>query len=73
MQIFSLESNNFMGKLYYITTKLRTDYCNNQSYAYIMYIAKLETKTNLYLDTTAKLVPEKFSIETKSSSISLRF
>ena len=24
-----------------------------------MYIAKLETKTNIYLNTTAKLVPEK--------------
>ena len=25
-----------------------------------MYVAKLETKTNLCLDTTAKLLPEKF-------------
>ena len=37
-----------------------------------MYVAKLETKTNLYLDTTAKLVPEQFSFETKSFSISGR-
>ena len=27
----------------YITTKLRTDYYNNQSQVYIMYVAKLET------------------------------
>ena len=27
----------------YITTKLRTDYHNNQSPVYIMYVAKLET------------------------------
>ena len=38
-----------------------------------MYIAELETKRNLYLDTTAKLVPEKFSSETKSSGISESF
>ena len=51
----------------YITTKLRTDYYNNQSSVHI-YVAKLETKkaTNLYLDTTAKLVPEQFSFETKT-------
>ena len=33
-----------------------------------IYIAKLETKTNLHLDTTAKLVPEQFSFETKALS-----
>ena len=49
----------------YITTKLRTYYYNDQSSVHI-YVAKLETKTNLYLDTTAKLVPEQFSFETKS-------
>ena len=49
----------------YITTELRTDYYNNQSSVHI-YVAKLETKTNLYLDTTAKLVPEQFSFETKT-------
>ena len=40
-----------------------------------MYVAKLEAQTNIYLNTTAKLVPEKipFSIETKSSGISGRF
>ena len=41
----------------YITTKLRTDYYNNQSSVHI-YVAKLETKTNLHLDTTAEIVPE---------------
>ena len=54
---------NFFGS--YITTKLRTDYYNNQSSVHI-YVAKLETKTNLYLDTTAKLVPEKFFLGTKT-------
>ena len=49
----------------YITTKLRTDCYNNQSSVHI-YAAKLETKRNLYLDTTAKLVPEQFSFETKT-------
>ena len=64
---------NFLGS--YITTKLRTDYYNNQSSVHI-YVAKLETKTNLYLDTTAKLVPEQFSLETKTGKsfiISERF
>ena len=28
-----------------------------------MYVAKIETKTNLYLDTTAKLVPENFLLK----------
>ena len=36
-----------------------------------MYVAKLEIKTNLYLDTTAKLVPEQFSFETKKALASL--
>ena len=31
-----------------------------------MDIAKIETITNLYLDMTAKLVPEKFPFETAS-------
>ena len=48
-----------------MTTKLRTDYYNNQSSVHI-YVAKLETKTNLYLNTAAKLVPEQFSLETKT-------
>ena len=38
-----------------------------------MYVAKIETKTKLYLDTTVKLVPEKFPFETESSGISGRF
>ena len=59
----------------YITIKLRTDYYNNQSQVYIIYVAKLETQTNLYLNTTVKLVPEKkiLLVETKSSGISGRF
>ena len=31
-----------------------------------MYVAKLETKRNLYLDTTAKLVPENFLLKPKA-------
>ena len=31
-----------------------------------MYVAKLESKTNLYLDTTAKLVPEQFFLKPKA-------
>ena len=53
----------------YITTKLRTDHYNNQSQVYIMYVAKSEAKTNLYLNTTAKLVPENNSFQLKPKAL----
>ena len=52
----------------YITTKLRTGYYN-KSQVYIMDEAKLETQTNLYLNTTAKLVPENNSFQFKPKAL----
>ena len=51
----------------YITNKLRTGYYNNQSQVCIMDVAKLETQTNLYLNTTAKIVPENNSFQALES------
>ena len=31
-----------------------------------MYVAKIEEKTNIYLDTPAKLIPEKFPLKPKA-------
>ena len=38
-----------------------------------MYVAKIDTETNPYLDTTAKFLQEKFPFETKSSGISRKY
>ena len=60
-----LLKSKLISWLSYITTKLRTDYYNNQSPVHI-YVAKLETKTDLYLYTTAELVSEQFSFQTRT-------
>ena len=58
---------NYMGEFF--TDKLRTGYYNNLSQVYIMDVAKLETQTNLYLNTTAKLVPENSSFQLKPKAL----
>ena len=64
--LINVAKSKLISWVSYITTKLRTDYYNNQ-FSVHTYVAKLETKTNLYLDTTAKLVLEQFSFETKTA------
>ena len=52
--------------LSYITTKLRTDHHNNQCKVHIMYVANLETKTDLYPPRQLNLYLKNFLLKPKA-------